>query len=152
MNRKCIDYMETFYSLDKHERLPLKISLHLLFCKECRTKVRNLTTAEKLLLKNALSKSEDSSKTATYVLNAISKTSLNYHEKKTSLRKWALSGTGLLACFLIIIPLLIIKGQDFLSLVSTISLSAVLCIWCFLFVGNNMDFFIKMSSRTQQQA
>ena len=152
MNRKSIDYMETFYSLDKHERLPLKISLHLLFCKECRTKVRNLTTAEKLLLKNALSKSEDSSKTATYVLNAISKTSLNYHEKKTSLRKWALSGTGLLACFLIIIPLLIIKGQDFLSLVSTISLSAVLCIWCFLFVGNNMDFFIKMSSRTQQQA
>lgn len=152
MNRKCIDYMETFYSLDKHERLPLKISLHLLFCKECRTKVRNLTTAEKLLLKNALSKSEDSSRTATYVLNAISKTSLNYHEKKTSLRKWALSGTGLLACFLIIIPLLIIKGQDFLSLVSTISLSAVLCIWCFLFVGNNMDFFIKMSSRTQQQA
>ena len=152
MNTKCIDYMETFYSLDKHERLPLKISLHLLFCKECRTKVRNLTTAEKLLLKNALSKSEDSSKTATYVLNAISKTSLNYHEKKTSLRKWALSGTGLLACFLIIIPLLIIKGQDFLSLVSTISLSAVLCIWCFLFVGNNMDFFIKMSSRTQQQA
>ena len=152
MNRKCIDYMETFYSLDKHERLPLKISLHLLFCKECRTKVRNLTTAEKLLLKNALSKSEDSSKTATYVLNAISKTSLNYHVKKTSLRKWGLSGTGLLACFLIIIPLLIIKGQDFLSLVSTISLSAVLCIWCFLFVGNNMDFFIKMSSRTQQQA
>lgn len=147
MMKKCNDYLDIFYSLDKHERLPFKVSLHLFFCRECRTTVRKLTEAEKLLSEKALAASDDNSKTAFYVLNAISKTDLNYHEKKTSMKKWALSGTGLIACFLIMIPLLIIKGQDFLSLISTISLSAMLCIWCGLFVGNNMDYFVKMSSR-----
>lgn len=147
MENKCNEYLDVFYGLDKHEHLPLKLSMHLLFCKECRTTVRNLTKAEKLLSEKAMTASDDSSETAANVLNSIAKINLNYHEKKTSLRKWALSGTGLFACFIIMIPLLIIKEQDFLSLISTISLSALLCIWCGLFVGNNMDYFVKMSSR-----
>ncbi|MDO4506132.1 MAG: hypothetical protein Q4B64_04225 [Spirochaetales bacterium] len=147
MGNKCNDYLEIFYGLDKHEILPLKLSLHLLFCKECRTTVRTLTKAEKLLSEKALSTSNDSSKTAASVLSAMEETNLDYHEKQTSLRNWALSGTGLLACMIIMIPLLILKGQDFLSVVSTISFSAMLCIWCGLFVGNNMDYFVKMSSR-----
>ncbi|WP_407398727.1 hypothetical protein [Treponema sp.] len=147
MENKCNEYLDVFYGLDKHEHLPLKLSMHLLFCKECRTTVRNLTKAEKLLSEKAMTASDDSSETAANLLNSIAKINLNYHEKKTSLRKWALSGTGLFACFIIMIPLLIIKEQDFLSLISTISLSALLCIWCGLFVGNNMDYFVKMSSR-----
>lgn len=147
MGNKCNDYLEVFYGLDKHEHLPIKLSLHLLFCRKCRTTVRTLTKTEKLLSEKAMAPSRESSKTAASVLNAIENTNLDYHENKTSLRKWALSGTGLFACLLIMVPLLILKGQDFLSLVSTISFSAMICIWCSLFVGNNMDFFVKMSSK-----
>lgn len=147
MKKNCNDYLEMFYKLDKHELIPLKLSIHLLFCRECRTTVRKLTKAEKLLSEKALSPSDESSRTAAYVLAAIDKTNLNYHEKKTSLKKWALSGTALLVCMIIMIPLLILTGEDMLSLVSTISFSAMLCIWCSLFVGNNMDYFIKMSSK-----
>lgn len=149
MGNKCNDFLEIFYGLDKQEHLPIKLSLHLLFCRECRTTVRKLTKAEKLLLEKAVAPSRESSKTAASVLNAIENTNLDFHENKTSLRKWALSGTGLFACLVIMVPLLIIKGQDFLSLVSTISFSTMICTWCFLFVGNNMDFFVKMSSKME---
>ena len=39
-NEKCEKIMDTFLALDKDERLPLSVSLHLLACPHCRSQVR----------------------------------------------------------------------------------------------------------------
>ena len=45
----CEKTMDTFYGLDKGERLPFSASKHLLVCKKCRSRVRLLSKAEKLV-------------------------------------------------------------------------------------------------------
>ena len=46
-SKKCEKVMNSFFELDKGERLELHDSLHLIFCKECRTKVRVLSKDKK---------------------------------------------------------------------------------------------------------
>ncbi len=48
-NPKCKKYFEKFLALDKNEIIPFRVSLHLLFCAKCRTAVRSMSIAEKLL-------------------------------------------------------------------------------------------------------
>ena len=47
MTKQCEKVMNNFLELDKNQKIPLHITAHLLFCKECRSKVRVLTLAEK---------------------------------------------------------------------------------------------------------
>ncbi len=150
MKKTCENYLEQFYSLDKQERIPLGLSIHLLFCRECRSIVRNLTRTEKILCEKSSQPSPENSQTVSAVLKGIKTTNLEYHghhEEKISLRKWAVSGSILLLCTVLMILLLVIDGEKTVFITGTISLSAIMCIWCGLFVGNNMDYFVKMSSR-----
>lgn len=148
MKKACDYYLDQFYSLDKQERIPLGLCVHLLCCSECRSIVRNLTHAEKMLSHGALQPSTNT-ETFSAVFKGIKDTNLEYRGEKISLRKWAVSGSILLLCIILMIPLLVLKGENTVFTASTISLSAFLCVWCGLFVGNNMDFFVKMSSRFQ---
>lgn len=47
MNDKCENFMNQYLMLDKGERVPLKISAHLLCCKKCREQLKLLKLAEK---------------------------------------------------------------------------------------------------------
>ena len=47
MNNKCEDFLNQYLMLDKGERVPLRISLHLLCCKKCREQIKLLKLAEK---------------------------------------------------------------------------------------------------------
>ncbi len=44
---RCGAVMTKFMELDKKDRLPLDVTVHLLFCRQCRTQVRLLTLAER---------------------------------------------------------------------------------------------------------
>ena len=44
----CSEVMNNYLSLDKGERVPLGVTLHLITCKECRNQVRALKKAEKI--------------------------------------------------------------------------------------------------------
>ncbi|MCD1654172.1 hypothetical protein K7J14_05590 [Treponema zuelzerae] len=45
----CQKAFDRYLSLDKYEHVPLSVTVHLLFCPVCRTSVRRLTLAEKVL-------------------------------------------------------------------------------------------------------
>ena len=47
-NKKCSQMMEKYLELDKNTRLPVSVTTHLLFCKECRSKILLLSKAQKL--------------------------------------------------------------------------------------------------------
>ena len=48
-NQQCEKMIDTYLMLDKHERIPLAVCVHLLTCKKCRTQVRMMTQAEEKL-------------------------------------------------------------------------------------------------------
>jgi len=48
-NVKCSNAFERYLALDKHERVPLSLMIHLVFCPVCRAAVRQMAAAEYLL-------------------------------------------------------------------------------------------------------
>ena len=83
-NKKCEFYMDEFLKLDKNDRLPLSLTIHLLLCKECRTIVRNLTLADQACKASmnktvdsydpsviAIMKSINPERNATFIINSL---------------------------------------------------------------------------------
>ena len=88
---ECSKIMDTYLELDKGERIPWKVTLHLLTCSKCRKQVKMLKAAEKI----ARSPIEipvpidDSS-----ILAVMSKINPDYQNYKNpiSIAKWIIAG------------------------------------------------------------
>ena len=129
-NEICEKHMDIFLALDKNERIPFGTTLHLLKCKKCRTSVHYLTLAEKYAAEPL--KSEK-------ILQRLS----NKEVKPVSMTKWIVSGI-LMLLFMVIFVLFLNKlnKTGFAIILNTI-FGLILTVYCVLFVGTNIDFFIK---------
>lgn len=138
----CEKVMDEFFLLDKDERLPFSSSLHLLRCKECRTKIRLMTKAEKLSFSLVNSKSVIKNGELSAALETV-QPKLGVGMKPVSFFNWVLSGILMIAFFLVTgIFTRDIQSQN--SLVCFyIAFAVVVSSYCALFVAANMDFFIK---------
>ncbi|MCR5290338.1 MAG: hypothetical protein K6E51_10130 [Treponema sp.] len=141
---KCDTFMDTYLQLDKNAFLPLSLTLHLLTCKKCRTQVRLLTKAEKVLAEPIKVQVPSSDATIEAVLKQINPT-YNTQELQSpiSLSKWIVSG-------LIMIVLLIVfglftnnMGNSSLLIPFYLTFATIVVTYCAMFIGCNMDFFVK---------
>ena len=135
-NEICEKNMDAFLSLDKYERIPLGVTLHLLTCKKCRTQVRYLTLAEKYASEPIR---------ATPICDALE----NIPVKPVSMAKWIIS--GFLMIFLMVIFGLFLNKIDRASfaIIFNVIFGVLVTVYCALFVGTNMDFFIKKMPRME---
>ena len=88
----CEYAMDRFLQLDKHQRVPLSVTVHLLGCKKCRTQVRLMSAAEKKLsepLCIALPFSDDTLK---QILSKVDPSFTAEEVCPVSLRKWVFAG------------------------------------------------------------
>ena len=137
--------MEQFLMLDKGQRIPLKLSFHLLSCSQCRKEVKMLTRAEKLMkapLEFKLPITEDSVPRAMEQIDP----SYNHRMKPVTFFQWIFFGImmiGALITFgIMAMPYLQHKIHTALYFIFT----AVLLIgYCAFFIFINLDFFIKKS-------
>lgn len=135
--------MDGFLKLDRNERIPLWITKHLLTCSECRTNVRLFTQAEKIL-----SRRTGGENPFTYAALSDVKEKLypgSTKEKKVPIFYWLAIGIVLVVCMIL---LALFAGKYFPELQSLGCIFAALVIttYCMLFIGMNMDFFVKQSS------
>lgn len=143
-SKKCGNVMDCFFSLDKGERLPFSSSMHLFFCKSCRTKVRLLTRAEKLASKPLLKKcSLKYGELPEKIRSADS--SLLKNLKPVSMRRWVLSG-AVMTVLLVLSGIFLEKTQNvsYLTWFYAVVGGAV-TVYCSAFIAVNMDFFIKIT-------
>lgn len=135
----CDRAMNRFLALDKGARLPFPLTLHLLGCVKCRTQVRLLTLAERAAarpLRTAVS-ADDAAKTVCN-LPVSSAT-----RKSVTLTNWIVSGV-LMVCFMLAVVLLMPRvGSNLLSVYFYLTFAGIVTAYCALFVGANMDFFVK---------
>ncbi len=143
VKEKCSRVMDCFLELDRHERIPMWITLHLMTCSECRTSVRLFTQAEKLL--SAQSTEEDPS-----VYAAISDVKEKLYpgstrEKKVPILYWLVIGIILVACMVLST---FFAGKYFPELQGPgcIFVASIITVYCMLFIGMNMDFFVKQTN------
>lgn len=145
MNKEnCDSIMDMFFELDKNERIPLKITLHLLSCKNCRTNIRMMTKAERILQKKETDISVADGATLFDVMAKLYPQ--KYAQKKVSLKSWLITGIILLLCmiFLTVISAYVIPMiQIYACIFSGLAISCYVA----FFIAGNMDFFIKATSK-----
>ncbi|MBQ9205242.1 MAG: hypothetical protein IJ158_00835 [Treponema sp.] len=135
-NEICEKMMENFLSLDKNERIPLKVTLHLLACKKCRSEVHALTLAEKYAAEPLRAKS-------------FRETLENMSVKPVSMTKWIIWGVVMI--FLMVTFGLILNRLDRASfaIIFNVIFGVLITVYCALFVATNMDFFVKKIDKMQ---
>ncbi|MBR1912508.1 MAG: hypothetical protein IJ828_09165 [Treponema sp.] len=141
MKHSCDFYMDQYLSLDKGERLSASLTLHLLTCPKCRTEVRSLLKAEKLLKKPLDIPVPIESDTITTVMKEIDP-SYNLRECKVSFMQWIITGIFMILC-VIALSIFPIPITEMVALLSYGMLALMIVGYCIAFIGSNLDFFIK---------
>ncbi|MCR5724836.1 MAG: hypothetical protein K6G80_07120 [Treponema sp.] len=119
----CERTMNRFLELDKGERLPLAVTLHLLWCRDCRTQVRLMTMAERVVSGRS-----------------VHKMSL---QKPVSLKKWIFGGVCMILFMLVFGRAADYFASEALWTAFALVFAAAVTAYCAIFVGCNMDFFVK---------
>jgi hypothetical protein len=148
-NKKCEFYMDEFLKLDKNDRLPLSLTIHLLLCKECRTIVRNLTLADQAC-KASMNKTVDSyDPSVTAIMKSINPEYQVKEMQPLSLTRWIVSGIVMIIAMLFFG---ITEGANNsqLSLSFYLVFAGIVTAYCAMFVGCNMDFFVKHINKFAQ--
>lgn len=141
----CEKIMDSYIALDRGEVVPFKVWIHLLFCSQCRTEVRFLSLADKACSKPLTIERKTHESLSTSIMMSIQKdpeSAMLFKPKEVSLKKWILSG-------LIMLFAMLFFGLNVYSQNTQIALPVYLVFaifitgYCALFVGSNLDFFIK---------
>ena len=149
----CERAMNRFFVLDKGERLPLLLTLHLLSCKDCRTQVRLLTLAERVAARplQKAATTEDVQQTVEKMRAAYSagggvesEEAPFAHEKSpVTLMNWIVGGV-LMICFMLVFAFVTRHIEsNVLSVSFYLMFAGAVTAYCAFFVGANMDFFVK---------
>lgn len=132
----CEKNMDAFLALDKYEHIPLSVTMHLLRCKKCRTQVHYLTLAERYACAPIKSQS-------------LRETLENMQVKPVSMAKWIVSGIVMIFMFIIFGLFLNNIDRTSFSIIFNVIFGLLVTAYCSLFVGVNMDFFIKKIEKGQ---
>lgn len=144
MKEKCSIIMDKFLELDKNDRIPLNLTcvLHFLVCKKCRTQVRLMTVANKVCAEPLKMPLSDNDRAIELLMKKIDSEydSQTYH---ISMRRWIVSGIIMILAMLVFLFSRSFLSSEALDFAFFFIFSSVISAYCAIFVGSNMDFFIK---------
>lgn len=154
---KCDKAFNRYLSLDKNERVPLAVTLHLLVCPVCRTCVRKMTEAERRLAAPlAIAPAGTAIPTDPILAAALERisssgfayTKLEPGDHSVSFVKWSIAGFALAAGFAIL-PFSFMGhwSHDIFGTAFSVPLyllcGVAVTAYCGMFIGTNIDFFVK---------
>ena len=150
----CNKAIDTYMALDKHEPVPLTVIFHILQCKKCRSLIRAMTKASDLYAKRiASAKNFDGTlteKTMLKIHEAVAAMQADSGAKLPEVRifPWVITGIIMIIGFSSL-PFTHIGrwAAETFGLAFTIPFALIFAVFVSvfsaLFVGKNLDFFIK---------
>ncbi len=145
-NNKCEDFMNQYLMLDKGERVPLKISLHLLGCKKCREQIKLLKLAEKEISAPLKIETPVTDASIQKVLSQVHVQQKDRFYKPLPFAGWIIGGI-LMITFLFSS---LLSTQDIqnrsLSIWYALTIAGCVTVYCTVFVCSHIDLFIKKIS------
>jgi len=137
---KCESIMQEYLFLDKNQILPLKITMHLLSCKKCRSEVRMLSKAQKISAAPLMESVSPDDASIKMVMNKLFSPN---KVKPISLTRWAISGILMLLLLLVFgLASRNLHNQD-LQLAFYLIFAGIITVYGAMFIGCNLDFFVK---------
>lgn len=141
-SKKCNEIMDRYLELDKGERIPFEVTIHLLFCRKCRRDVKLMAQAEKLLSEPLKIPVPLTDTTIENILRTIDPAFAGISLKNPiSMRNWIIGGVlMILFMFVFVFSSNINRNLDV-----AISLVFAGCVisYTIAFVFSNIDFFVK---------
>jgi hypothetical protein len=138
--------MDAFFALDKRERLPLRVTLHLLACKQCRTAVRLCTLAERAAAAPLFADGEVGDIDSVMEgIRAYAASQGRGREPRQfiSLGRWILVGVAMILAMMCVGFVNLENNADTLQMSSYMVFGSMIAVYCAFFVGSNLDFFVK---------
>lgn len=136
---KCSYVIEKFLELDKNERIPMDITQHILTCSKCRSQIRMFSHAEHMVAKDSLD-NPFSFVPTNEVMEKLYPGSTE--PKHISIKQWLIFGIILLIC-MILCSIAIARFIPQLQIFGFLFTSGIIITYCLLFIGLNLDFFVK---------
>ena len=149
-NNKCEEAMEKFMLLDKDEHIPLKITAHLLCCKKCRTQVRLLTKAEQITAQPLKIQTPLTDNSLQKLMERVNKLNPTWQKDKSvpnpiTMKGWVISGL-LMIILMLTFGLFTPREDSTLMIAFYLVFAAIITAYCAVFIGSNIDFFVKKIS------
>lgn len=146
MNNKCEDFLNQYLMLDKGERVPLRISLHLLGCKKCREQIKLLKLAEKEISAPLKIEMPVTDASIQKVLSQVHMPQKDRFYKPLPFAGWIIGGILMIA--LLFSSLFSTQEMQNRSLSIWYALTIAGCVtaYCAVFVCSHIDLFIKKLS------
>lgn len=139
----CDKVMDTYFGLDKGERVPMDVTLHLLTCKKCRKQVKMIKSAEKISRHPLELSVPINDATIEAVMKKVMP-EYNFGKNPISIGKWIVAGI-IMIVFMLTFGLSSYQKADETIMIAFYVLFALsVVVYCAVFVGTNMDFFVKL--------
>ncbi len=146
MNDKCEDFMNQYLMLDKGERVPLKLSLHLLGCKKCREQIKLLKLAEKEISAPLKIEMPVTDASIQKIISQIHVQQKDRFYKPLPFAGWIIGGLLMIALlFSSLLSMQDIQNRS-LSIWYALTIAGCVTAYCAVFVCSHIDLFIKKLS------
>lgn len=141
---RCNEYIREYLMLDKGERVPGKLSRHLLFCCVCRSQVKALRRAERYVAIPLKIKVPVNDKSIESILESVAPLKKK-KQGKAGFYTRLLGVVGIVMIVLFFGPSAITRFifDSRLSAAYAVIAALLAIAYCFAFVLGNIDFFIK---------
>lgn len=134
--------MDKYLELDKGERIPFQITMHLLFCKKCRQEVKLMSQAQKMMSEPLRIPVPLTDNTIENILRTIDpKFSDAKLKNPISMKNWIISGI-LMVLFMFFFVFSADTSRNFEVAMSLVFAGCVIA-YTLIFVFSNIDFFVK---------
>ncbi len=135
-------YMEEYLCLDKRQHIPFKLTWHFLFCKKCRSQVKNLAKAESLAAKPLSVPLPLKDNTIQEVISKVDK-NLSPQKSKNLMPRWV--SCGIILLLVMLIWGYLSKGfkNEYYSFFASLLFSIAITAYILFFFANNIDLFVK---------
>lgn len=146
MNDKCEDFMNQYLMLDKGERVPLKLSLHLLGCKKCREQIKLLKLAEKEISAPLKIETPVTDASIQKIISQIHVQQKDRFYKPLPFAGWIIGGLLMIALlFSSLLSMQDIQNRS-LSIWYALTIAGCVTVYSAVFVCSHIDLFIKKLS------
>ncbi|MBO7485528.1 MAG: hypothetical protein J6Y75_04355 [Spirochaetaceae bacterium] len=152
-NQQCEKMIDTYLMLDKHERIPLAVCVHLLTCKKCRTQVRMMTQAEEKLSSPLAIQLPFSDLKLCSIMQSVDPGFDIKSICPVSMRKWVITGIFMIIGIIIFEILdYLLPGAAILSASIHIVFGISIVLYCTIFIASNLEFFVKLMQTSAKPA
>lgn len=146
MENKCEEMMNEYLMLDKGEKVPLHLTMHILGCKKCRGQIKLMKKAEEKISAPLKILAPVTDESIAKVLEQVSPELKIRNHKPFPVFGWILGGVIMAALLIFAMNNISDFHNNRLTAYYAYTLAGSISVYCAVFVFSHMDAFVKKIS------